>query len=416
MQHVYLGRQPIIDSDSNLCAYEIVYRDNEKRSKISGNRFASASVINSILNKFGTRSLLGHRKALIKVDEKFLLHDIIFSIPSEFFVFSLFDSIKMSERVVERVEQLKEKGYELALNDVYLDAKKLDEYRPILKNLSFVKVKLSENLPLNFKEIISELQANGIKVIGTKIENTKQYSLARSLGCDWFQGYFFAEAKIMENAKYEPSQMNVLKLYNLLMQDTNIDEITSEFEHNHEITVQLLQFINSGAFHFRSRISSIHHVLTLVGRIPLGQWLMLMIYSKSISKGKGHSPLMLLVKSRTELMDKILKAVEPNVKSNMLGEAYFVGVLSLIDTIFGVRLEDILDQMHISDDVKNAILKDEGKLGEIYALVRSTEAFDVKAIVAFENKYNLEHDTIEQLVVQSMEDVNKFENPELDES
>lgn len=416
MQHVYLGRQPIIDSDSNLCAYEIVYRDNEKQSKISGNRYASASVINSILNKFGTRSLLGHRKALIKVDDKFLLHDIIFSIPSEFFVFSLFDNIKMSERVVERVGQLREKGYELALNDVYLDAKKLDEYRPILKNLSFVKVKLSENLPLNFKEIIIELQANGIKVIGTKIENTKQYSLARSLGCDWFQGYFFAEAKIMENAKYEPSQMNVLKLYNLLMQDTNIDEITSEFENNHEITVQLLQFINSGAFHFRSRISSIHHVLTLVGRIPLGQWLMLMIYSKSISKGKGHSPLMLLVKSRTELMDKILKAVEPNAKSNTLGEAYFVGVLSLIDTIFGVELEDILNQMHISDDVKNAILKDEGKLGEIYALVRSTEAFDVKAIVAFESKYNLGHDTIEQLVVQSMEDVNKFENPELDKS
>jgi len=171
-----------------------------------------------------------------------------------------------------------------------------------------------------------------------------------------------------------------------------------------------LQFINSCAFHFRNKISSIHHILTLVGRQPLSRWLMLMIYSKSVSKSARHSPLMLMVKSRTELMENILKAVKPDVKSNMLGEAYFIGVLSLLDTLFSVRLDQILVEMHVSDEVTGALLQDSGLLGEIFALVRDIEAFDTKAVETFTKKYSLEPKAIENLVLQSMEDVNSFEN------
>ncbi len=412
MKHVYLGRQPIIDSDAKLCAYEIVYRNNEKEAKVNGNRYSTASVINSILNKFGTRSLLGNRQALVKVDKKFLLHDIIFTIPKEFFIFSLSQDIEMDERVIERLEKLYEKGYALAIDDIFLTTQMMEKYEIVFKELSYIKIKLDTTPALGLNDMIQNLQSNNIKVVGCNIDDIKKYSLARNLGCDWFQGYFFAEPKIVENAKYEPSQMNILRLYNLLMQDTNIDEITSEFEKNHEITLQLLQFINSGAFHFRNRISSIHHILTLVGRIPLGQWLMLMIYSKSISRDNERPPLMLLVKSRTALMDSILKTVNPQAKSNLLGEAYFVGVLSLIDTIFSIKLEDILKDMYISDGVKDALLHGEGQLGEIYTLVHDIESFNTENILKFEQKYNLPHDTIEKLLVQSIKDVNLFENPQ----
>ncbi len=411
MENVYLGRQPILDDKGDLVAYEVLYRDCDKESHFSDNRFASASVINSVLNKFGTRTLLGNRRAFVKVDEKFLLSDLIFSIPKEFFIFSIFDDVEISERVVERIQQLHTKGYLLAINNITIDAQKMQEYAKVFKELSFVKINLDQNIDLETKDMISELKAHNIKVIGSKIENNAHYKRARELGCDMFQGYFFAKPNIIENAKYEPSQMKVLKLYNLLISDTNIDEITSEFENNHEITVQLLQFINSGAFHFRNRISSIHHILTLVGRLPLAQWLMLMIYSKSVSKSSKHSPLMLMVKNRTELMENILKAVDPDVKSNTLGEAYFIGVLSLLDTLFGVALDKILKDMNVSDEIKNALLGyDEELLSDIYTLVIDIEEFDIRAVEKFSLKHNLEASIIKQIILQSMENVNNFEN------
>ena len=406
-----MGRQPIIDGDSSLCAYEILYRDAQKQSDASSDRYATASVISSVLNKFGTRNLLGNRKAFVKIDEKFLLGDIIFSIPKEFFIFALLDVKEISQKIHERIELLHKEGYFLALNDVTLTNENMQKYQSIFAFFSYVKIHIDTNSNVDIKEMIQKLKSHNIIIIATKIETSQEYANARDLGAQWFQGYFFAKPKIVETRKYEPSQMNVLHLYNLLMEDVNIDEITKEFENNHEITLQLLQFINSGAFHFRNKIASIHHILTLMGRMPLAKWLMLMIYSKSVSKDDVRSPLMLLVKNRTELMESILKTVQPNVKSNMLGEAYFVGVLSLIDTIFGETLEKILEDMNISQDVKDALLKDEGLLGEIYALVREIEEFNTQAIKMFEKRHNLEDNALKNLILESMESVNKFENP-----
>jgi len=406
MQSICIGRQPIIDSHLELCAYEVLY----KGSKEVLSRYSSASIVNNVLNKFGTQALLGGRRAFVKIDEKFLLHDIIFSIPNSFFIFSLLADVKMSERVVERIEQLKAKNYSLGIDKLSLNEDVFVKYKAVLENIDFVKLDVKNSQQEKLKELIQRLKSKGMTVVADNVMDNSAYEEAKSLGCDWFQGYFFAEPKILENAKYEPSNMAVLKLYNLLMQDVNIDEITKEFENNPEITVQLLQFINSGAFHFRQKISTIHHILTLVGRIPLGQWLMLMIYSKSVSKEK-QSPLMLMVKHRTELMENILKVVKPNAGSNQIGEAYFVGVISLMDTLFSMKLEDILEHINISDEVKSAVLYDKGLFGEIYKLVRDIEEFKTESNYDFEKKYSLQVGTIEGIVFQAMRDLNSFETP-----
>ncbi len=412
MEHVYLGREPILDRDNSLRAYEILYKDkNQKSNKAS--RYTSAAVINTILNKFGTRSLLGERRAFVKVDEKFLMHDLIFSIPNEFFIYSLVDTIEMSEKVVERLEQLHLKGHKIAIDDMAISEELFLKYRNILSLISYVKLKLTDTTATTL-EVIKDLKTYDLKVVAVNIGTDKEYIAAKELGCDLFQGYFFAEPKILDNLIYEPSQAAILKLYNLLISDTDMDKLTSAFEDNHEITLQLLQFINSGAFHFRNKISSIRQILTLVGRIPLSQWLMLMIYSKSVSKGSEISPIMSMVKNRTELMEKILKAVKPNADKELLSESYFVGVLSLIDTIFCVELEQILKDIQISQVVEDALLKQEGILGEIYLLVQAIETFEIESIMKFQKKYTLGNEVIENIILESMESVNEFENPSKD--
>ena len=409
MSSVYLARQPIVSMDENLYAYEVLYLDANKHTNISDDRFASASVVNSVLNKFGTKEFIGEHRAFIKVDEKFLLSDLIMNIPANFFTLSLFERIDMSERVVERIEQLHEKGFSIGINDTDLNKENILKYKAVWSKLSYFKINISVDMGEKEKYLIAKLQGAKIKVVATKIEDEEQYRVSKDLRCNLFQGYWFAKPKILENEKFDPVQFNVLKLYNMLMQDTNIDEITSEFEKNHALTFQLLQFINSGAFHFRHKISSVHHILTLVGRRPLAQWLMLMIYSKSVSTSDKVSPLILMVKNRTELMQNLLKAVKPDVKSNALGEAYLVGLLSLMDAVFGVELEEILENIHISDLAKKALLNDEGTLGMLYMVVRDIEEFNINAIVTFTKRYRVATDDIQNIILKSIEEVNSFE-------
>jgi len=411
MENVYLARQSIIDKHSNICAFEILFRDMNKESVISGDRYASAAVISNVLNKFGTKKLLEDKRAFVKIDEKFLMNDIIFSVPKEFFVFDLLEYVVMNERVVERIGQLHKDGYILGLNDTKLTLDIFEKYAEVLPYLSFFKIDFERGLEEESALYIKELKKYDIDVIASKIEDHESYAIAKELGVDCFQGYFFAKPKIMENAKYEATQLNVLNLYNLLMQDTEIGEIAAEFEKNPEITVQLLQFMNSGAFHFRNKISSIHQVITLMGRITPGKWLMLMIYSKSLSKNKNHEPLMLMVQNRIELMELILKLVEPNANSSRLGEAYLVGVLSLIDTIFSMNLEDILEGINIFDNVKEALLQHEINFGELYQVIEFITISNFDGVAAFEKRNSLDKGTIQTVVLQAIENVNNFNHP-----
>jgi len=207
MEQVYIARQPILDLNSNIFAYEILYRDANKQSEVNNDRHASASVISSILNKFGTKKLLGNKKAFIKIDEKFLLNDIIFSIPKDFFVFSLFSNMALNERIVERIEQLKEKGYVLALDNIKLQRHTLTKYESVLDKFSYIKIFI-EDYDYTL-DVVKKLKSKAMKIIGVKIEDMVTYKQATALGCDAFEGYYFAKPKIMENDQYNPSKLSV---------------------------------------------------------------------------------------------------------------------------------------------------------------------------------------------------------------
>lgn len=410
MSSVYLARQPIVCIEETLEAYEILYVDAHKKSDISKNRYASAAVINSVLNTFGTKNFLSEHKAFIKVDERFLMSDLIKTVPSDLFTLCLFDDIALTEKVLERIEQLHDIGFSLAINDTELSRENILKYKKVMDKLSYFKINIYADMGIEDKDFIVELQDHDVKIIATKIEDQYQYQTAKDLECDLYQGYWFSRPQILENEKFDSTQLNILKLYNMLLQDTSIDEITSEFEKNHALSLKLLQFINSSHFSFNNHISSIHHILTLVGRKPLSQWLMLMIYSKSVSSEVEVSPLMLMVKNRTELMQNLLRVLKPDVKSNALGEAYLVGVLSLVGSIFKARIEDVLENIHISELSKNALLYDKGTLGMLYKAVRDIEEFNVNEIVAFSKKYKVAEKAIQEVILKSIEEVNLLES------
>ena len=409
MENIYIGRQPIVDTNSDIYAYELLYRDKNMSSTIHDERFASANVISNVLNKFGKKELLGDYKAFVKIDKKFLMHDLIFSIPSDIFVFSIMSTIELDEYVRERIEQLHEKGYTLAINDTDLKENTFNRYEMVLDKIRYFKINDPKDDWRLVSDFVAKLKERDVKVVVTKIDTIESFEQAKACGCELVQGFFFAKPKVIENKKIDPTNLNVMRLYNMLLEETSIDDLATAFEQNHEITIQLLRYINSGAFHFRKKISSIHQILVLLGRETLAKWLMLIIYSKSTNRQARKIPLMLMVKHRTNLMEHFVKLTKPDARSNLVGEAYFVGVLSLLDVLFGVDLQTILSELNVSDEVKEAILEEKGYLGEILHVVKALEYLDTKEIDAFVEKYKLDKKEFDKVITDSIEDVNSFE-------
>ncbi|MDA3909144.1 MAG: HDOD domain-containing protein [Sulfurimonas sp.] len=405
--NLYIARQPILDKYDNIYAYELLYRDSNQSSNIKNDRHTTVTVLSNVLNKFGVKNLLGNNKAFIKADKKFLMHDVVFCIPKEHFIFALQANMKFTEALEQRIIQLSEMGYILAINDVVLTKEILDKFSNLLKYITYIKVDI--NTPTEDLEILEGID---LIVIFTKVETHEMYDKAKKFKGSYVHGYFFSKPKILEQEKFDPNSLKAINLCNYIMSDSSIDEIVEKFEENHAISLQLLKYVNSGSFHFRQNISSVRQILTLMGRTPLTQWLMLMVYSTNgiTDEQETESPLMQLLKNRTNLMVKVSKQIEDSGVKDLSSKIYFVGVVSLLDTLFNVSMNSILEELNIDSEIKDAVTNGDGVLGEIFMFAKNLEKFDIKAVEDFCDKYNIETEELEKLTFEVIQSANEFEN------
>lgn len=195
----------------------------------------------------------------------------------------------------------------------------------------------------------------------------------------------------------------------MLQSDADIDQLVKAFELNHMISLKLIRFINSAVFSLKNPVSSIRHVLTLMGRESLSRWIMMLLFSETQGSDENNIPLMLMVVNRTELMTQLLELIEPNATKSQKATAYFVGMLSLIHLLFNLPHREILRRLNVAPVIERALFEGDGFYGELLTMVRSIEMLDSEGIEVFLNKHALEYSVLEPLIASAMEKVNQFD-------
>lgn len=403
MSDRYIGRQPIINAKAKIVAYDLLYRE----SGHNDDNGLTAAVISNLLISMET--VLGKHIGFIRVNTEFLHYDVIDLLVQEKVVYSLFADAVIDEALADRMRFLRDQGYRFALNDCILTHESMNRFTLILPSLSYIKIDVTQSDLGLVGRNIPMFHDAGIEVIGTKIETHDVYDLCRSMGMDYFQGYFISEPNIIKNTSFSPEQEGIFRLWNLLQTDTEMSELVDAFQNNHAISLKLLRFINSAAFSLKTPVASIAQVLLLMGRDPISRWIMLMMFSESHGGVEKRVPLLLMVVYRTELMSSLVQVINPNASKHELSMAYFTGMLSLIHLLFHMPQREVLEKLNISDEIKQALLEGKGFYGEMLDLVRSIELFDTEAIEEYLQTLGLKYAIIEPIITQVMDKVNRFE-------
>ena len=407
-QNFYLARQPILNEKKKTIGYELLYRDSEQTADFANQRHATAVILVNVLNLAGLSKVVGGKLAFVNIDDRFLRHEIVDTIPAKTFIFEITSSTNLDPLTVERIEVLHKKGYKFCLDTT--DYEHLSEYKKLFPYLSYCKVDTSIFEYQYLDEIVAILHENNIKAIATKVEVESAFQIYRDKGFDGFQGYYFAEPRIIKDKKFDADQATLFKLCDLLQTGGDTSEIVESFEKSPSLILQLLRFINSAAFHFKNPIASIQQVITLLGRNSLNQWLMLLLYSKTLSNNGGFDdPLILMVKHRTDLMVSLLKMIKPNATAQQQSEAYFVGIFSLLDTLLHMPLHEILEEFYVDEHVKDALFDRIGELGELYSVVLAIEKFQTDRIDTFVDKYALDRAEFEKMMIDNIQATGEFE-------
>lgn len=409
MDNLYIGRQAILDREGEIFAYELFYRANEDLTHAhlpENARTASIHVLNAVTKRFDIKEILNGKLGFIKVDRSFLLHDFIYNIPKEHFVLSVLEHVEIDKKLEQRLYELYRSGYQLAINDMTLNRDQIQKFRPIMQYFRYAKFSTNVSIDAAFKRTLAVLQIFEVALIATKVEEKSGYHDFYEMGAQYFQGFYFAKPELLQAPKVDPLLSTVMQLYGLLMQSTSsLDEISEIFEQNPALSIQMLKLLNSALFGLQKEISSISQALTLIGRQPLIDWLLLMVYSKSVNRGKTcSSQLLITAKQRSCLMTALLEKIYPKEAKALESQSRFMGILSLYHAIFNQSLERIFEEAPISDAIKQGLLYHQGILGELFDITLAVERFDTPLIERFCQKHHLDSKIFNQELIQSIKE------------
>ena len=260
LQEVFLGRQPILDREQQLFAYELLFRsgkaeDGNFASFVDGNQ-ATATVITHAFTEFSMADALGPYQGFIKVDQGLLFSDLINALPPHSVVLEILETVAQTPEMLARCEQLRFAGYILAVRE---RPEALDQNRPLLKLAQVIKIDISRVDPARLQQLTANLKPLGKTLLAEKVESVEQMKLCHDLGFDLFQGYYFARPTVITGKHLQASELALMRLLGLLSHDADISEIEKVFKQEPVLTVNLLRLTNSVGSGMATRITSLRH-------------------------------------------------------------------------------------------------------------------------------------------------------------
>lgn len=378
-QDIFLARQPILNRDQQLEAYELLFRSGDHaEARFCNGHTATATVISHAFGHLGISPALGPYRAFINVDKDFLHDDAIQLLPARQVVIEVLEGSLVTPEVVSHCAALREKGYTLALDDF---TRVTEDYAPLLPLASIIKVDITLVPPQDLPGLVAELRPLVPQLLAEKVETVEDYQRCHDLGFDLFQGYYFAKPTVITGKRMNTNQVTTLRLVTMLAQDAETQDLERTLKEDAALSVSMLRLVNSVAMGRRTHISSLRQAVIILGRQQFARWLQLLLYANA--GGDGVSPLMTMAALRgrfAELLAQRLATGKPQLEDS----AFMVGILSLTPTLLGQSMEDILLTLTLAPPLQEALLQRKGLLGailEVAELLESGTAPDFQACI-----------------------------------
>ena len=362
---VYVARQPIFDRNMNVFGYELLYRGIMNFDEGTDDNKATAELVSNAFLTMHIHELTDETKAFINFSQKTLIEEIPLLLPADSVVVEVLENVEINENVIEACRKLREKGYIIALGDFVISK---DSYLPLMEIAHIVKIEFSAVNFLKQRELMKQYK-NKIKFLADKVETREEYQLAMDMGYDYFQGYFFSKPVIIKGKEIESLNINLIKTMSLLNNnEPDYQQIAEIIETDLGLSYKLLKLANSAFFGSKNKITTIKQALVQLGILEIRKWIyVMMLKDIQIIENKE------LIKTcfiRAKFME--LLAIETGKNDKGL-EYFMTGMFSAIDVLLNKDMKIIVDEISLTDDVKEALLGGNNEIKKVLDMVINYE-------------------------------------------
>jgi EAL and modified HD-GYP domain-containing signal transduction protein len=363
VREFFLARQPILDRHQELVAYELLFRRTGPQPVSAEDSRGAASVI-AHTAELGIENVIGQVLGFFNVDYPLLMDGLVDFLPSEKVVLEFPQTGKITPELVRRVSEMVNAGYRFALDDVMT----FSEYiKPLLPLIEIVKIDTSVMTRADLAILANQFKQANKLLLAEKVETIEQFRNCEDLGFDYYQGYYFLKPDILSGKKLTTSQLTIMHLITLTAREADNAEIERSIKKEVSLCLSLLRLVNTSGMGVTKSIHSLSEALVVLGRRQLQRWLQIQLYVGSHASPHFSSPLLLLATTRGKLLELVARKLEPSNKT-VADVAFTVGILSLLNALFGQPMEKILSQTVLSKDISEALLYRAGFYGDLLKL------------------------------------------------
>lgn len=365
----FLARQPILNREQELVAYELLFRSAASGPINMVDDLSATAAVISHASELGMEQVIGDKLGFVNTDAAVLMSDFVKYLPHDKLVLEILETVKATPELIARITELVEAGFVFALDDVIADSVDIQAFLPLVQ---YIKVDIKDMSPDNRSKMSRLFRSGTKKMLAEKVETLADFQSCLNLGFEYFQGYYFAKPVVLSGKKLASSELAIMKLMGLLNSDADNSVIERNIKQDAALGLNLLRLANTPAIGARTRIDTVGQALAVLGRRQLQSWLQILLYAKPGKAGAFTSPLLQMATTRGRLLELIAGKHHPK-KRSMGDLAFTVGIMSLLDALFNLPMAEILTQISVSDDVADALLTRTGPFGEMLKLVEYIE-------------------------------------------
>lgn len=355
---------PLFDHTMSVCAYSVfAQKENfllNPRLLGVGRYDGAAEVVGfDIIENMGLETVAGDKNVFIEMNNISIFADIAAQCkaPHDRIVLLLDQEMPPEERYIKRLQELKAQKYRLAIRK--LPVGRFEEYREVLRLMDYILLNHKKIDIGKAKVYFSKVYPN-IRLVAVNVDSQEDYDrLKEGGGYDLYEGEFF-RMPVNKGEELAPLKVNYLELIKVVNDvDFDLTDAAAVIERDPALVLSLLEMVNRMTVN--SGINSVKHAAAMLGQRELKRWINTAATKELCVDRPSEIMRMSMIRAR------FAENLAPSFKlASQSSELFLMGLFSVLDVIIEKPMQQALDMVKVSKEIRQALLEKTGPFSPVY--------------------------------------------------
>lgn len=408
----YLQHRPILDREQRVVAYEVTV-ERHRALRAHDWQATSRKLFDDVLlwqfAQARLDAILAQRRVFLPVSTGILKHSELAGLPRHNVVLHINwhgeGGPGSPDTLAVGLMKLRELGFSLACAHDLLDGE-----QGLAALVDCVTVDLGQMTPPEILDVQRRLTDGHQQkpLLAMNVDFIEMYHACRKLRFAHFHGNFIrCSEEAQGNVDIPPYKVAAMELLNAIRRQASHDELADKARSDPTLVLRLLRVVNSPAIRLRSPISDLKQAIAYLGYDELYRWVTLLLFSSH--QAEDQHPMEHAWRETALVRGRFMELLAAGRLSGQeCSQLFVVGVLSMIDKLFGMPMPHVLERFSLPPEVTSALLDQQGKYADHLELALACESGDQASIETLATTCGLELEAANRCQMEALEWVIQF--------